>query len=79
MKTIIEYYMKIKGKITSERARRGRHREHSQTSKGSPTGDGVTSGEMAPLGRILHNFRLRTIKPKGTTGARHVTFGHATS
>ena len=42
---------------------RGRPREHP---KGIPMGDDVISGEKAPLGRIVCNFRLRmrTLKEK---------------
>jgi hypothetical protein len=39
---------------------RGRPREHPPSiSRGSPMGDDVTSGQKAPLGRILRRFRLR--------------------
>ena len=39
---------------------RGRPREHPKgLYKKSPMGDDVTSGQKAPLGWILRNFRLR--------------------
>ena len=60
----------MKGLVPVDNDRRGRPREHPQlpvpvpTSGGSPTFDDVTSGEKAPLGWILCNFRLRMRAPK---------------
>ena len=51
---------------------RGRPKEP-PTSRGNPMADDVTSGEKAPLGRILYNFRLRMRTPFHPL---RVTFGH---
>ena len=45
--------------------------------QGNPMGDDVTSGQKAPLGRILHNFWLCMRAPKGTPfGTSNGTLGH---
>ena len=52
---------------------RRRPRKHPPTSRGSPMGDDVISGQKFPLGRILRNFRLRMRIPLPHYGWRFTT------